>query len=499
MKKILFKYSSTMFLMFMIASVGCTKLTNVNINPNESEVTHPQALLPKIEWEAFRTWRGTDPLYALKMIVRTDGEQAYQIYSWQRGSFNQYQHLRDITKMEEEARKIDGIGYLALAKFFRAYYFYNLTLSFGDIPYSEAAMGESANIFNPKYDPQKDVFVGILKELEEASALLKSNASTISGDIIYQGSAVLWNKLVNSFRLKVLITLFNKTDDFPFSIPNEFARIVAQEDMITAINGEEDGQLLFLNQEGNRYPEFNANNYSSGMYMDSTFIQHLQDLKDPRLFVIATQTRVGKEEGKEIDDFSSYEGGDPIVPYALVNQKAVSGFLSKVHERYYEDPTVEPLVLLGYSELQFIIAEAIWRGWLVGDVLQHYNEGIRGSFRFYEKYAKNLSTYFSESKIEEYLSQNNVSFSSATTPINQLERIILQKYLRSFHQGGFSLYFDHLRTGFPSLRKGNNVQVAYRWMYPLDEYNNNTEQVAAAIQSQFEGNDAINVKPWWIK
>lgn len=305
--------------------------------------------------------------------------------------------------------------------------------------------------------------------------------------------------LVNSFRLKVLLTLVNRTEDFPFSISEEFAGIVAQENIISAINGTEDGQLLFLNQEDNRYPEFNANNYSSSMYMDSTYIQHFQDLRDPRLFAIATQTRVGKEEGKAVDDFSSYEGGDPIVPYALVNQKAVRGFLSKVNERYYEDPTAEPFVLLGYSEVQFILAEAIWRGWIVGDIKQHYDNGIRASFQFYEKYAKNMSIYFTNDRLEQYLSQNNVSFNLATTPISILERIILHKYLRSFHQGGFSAYFDHLRTGFPFLRKANNVQIAYRWMYPLDEYNNNTEQVATAIQSQFDGNDAINIKPWWIK
>lgn len=495
---ILSKYISVASIAVLLLFVGCKKLTDININSNESEVTHPQSLLPKIEWEAFRTWRGTDPLYALKMIVRTDGEHAYQIYTWQRGTFSQYQHLRNITKMEEEATKIASQGYIALAKFFRAYYFYNLTLTFGDIPYTEAAKGESLGIFNPKYDSQKEVFVGILQELEEASAILKSNADDIIGDIIYEGSVSRWDKLVNSFRLKVLITLVDRTNDFPFSIAEEFARIVAQENIINAINGSEDGQLFFLNQEDNRYPEFNANNYSSSMYMDSTFIQHFQDLRDPRLFAIANQTRVGKEEGKAENDFSSYEGGDPIVPYTLVNQKAVRGQLSKVRERYYEDPTAEPLVLLGYSELQFIIAEAIWRGWLVGDMKQHYDNGIRSSFQFYEKYAKNMSNYFTENQVVLYLSQNNVSFNLASTSTDQLERIIIQKYLRSFHQGGFSAYFDHLRTGYPSLRKANNVQVAYRWMYPLDEYNNNTEQVAIAIQSQFDGNDAIHIKPWWI-
>ena len=34
-------------------------------------------------------------------------------------------------------------SYLALAKFIRAYTFYNLTMSVGDIPYSEAGKGES--------------------------------------------------------------------------------------------------------------------------------------------------------------------------------------------------------------------------------------------------------------------------------------------------------------------------------------------------------------------
>lgn len=162
MMNIIFKYIGVILLMGIFLFSGCKKLTDININSNESEVTTPQSLLPKIEWEAFRAFRGTDPLYALKMIVRTDGEHAYQIYTWQRGTFNEYQHLRNITKLEEEATKTGAQGYLALAKFFRAYYFYNLTMTFGDIPYTEAAKGESSGIFNPKYDNQKDVFVGIL-------------------------------------------------------------------------------------------------------------------------------------------------------------------------------------------------------------------------------------------------------------------------------------------------------------------------------------------------
>jgi hypothetical protein len=478
---------------------SCQKLTEVNINPNEATTTHPQALLTKVEWDAFRTWHGTSPLYTLKMIVQTDGENANQIYNWQRGSFEQYGFLRNITKMTEEAEKIGAENYLALAKFFRAYYFYNLTLTFGDIPYSDAAKGESTGVFTPKYDTQKDVLVGVLKELEEASAILKKNNNTISGDIIYGGNSANWNKLVNSFRLKVLLTLSKKSGDLPFDLAAEFAKIYSSESRITDVNGAEDGQLVFLNQDGNRYPEFNSSGYGSGMYMDSTFIQRLQELKDPRLFVVATQTRLGKEAGKAINDFTAYEGGDPIVPYAQVNDKAVLGKLSKVHERFYQDPTAEPLVLLGCSEMQFILAEAMLKGWITGDLNSAYTKGVQASFKFYEKYAKNVGSYTNESQAAQYLAQNTVKLDAVSSNEQKLERILMQKYLRSFHQGGYTAYFDHLRTGYPSFRKAANVKTAYRWMYPQDEYNNNTANVSDAIKSQFGGNDNINLQTWWLK
>jgi len=482
---------------------SCRKLSDINQNPNEAATTHPQALLTKVQWDAFRTWRGTGPLYALKMIVQTDGENANQIYNWQRGSFEQYKLLRNVTKMQEEADKIGVKSYSALAKFIRAYYLYNLTLTFGDIPYSEAAKGESNSIYMPKYDSQKDVFIGILKELEDANTLLKDDNNPIQGDIILAGRGASWRKLINAFRLKVLLTLSNKTTDFPFSIPNEFAKIYANEPIINDDTGADDGQLVFLDIDGNRYPEFNSSGYGSGMYMDSTFIARLQAYKDPRLFVVASQTRLGKEQGKALDDFSSYEGGDPIAPYAQVNAKAVAGRVSKVHDRFPNFAVGEPLSLLGYAEVQFILAEAAVRGWITADAADLYNKGITGSFLFYERYAKSkegsLAAFVAKDRLTAYLSQEKVKLENASSTEAKIELIMLQKYFRSFHQGGYTAYFDHLRTGYPSFRKNANVKVAYRWMYPQDEYNTNSKHVADAIKAQFNGNDNINLPTWWLK
>lgn len=478
---------------------SCKKLTEVNLNPNEASTTHPQALLTKVQWDAFRAWGGTGPLYAVKMLVQTDGINDNQIFNWQRGVFDQYENLRNVVKMQEEAEAIGSVEYDALAKFFRAYYFYTLSLSFGDIPYSEAALGEKESIFEPKYDKQEDVFAGVLQELEEANNLLKNSSSIISGDIIYGGDGTKWRKLINSFRLKVLMTLSNKVGASKIDVKASFANIYANEPIFSDINGTDDAKLVFLNQDGNRYPEFNSSGYGSGMYMDMTFIERLKDHKDPRLFAVATQTRVGKEAGKALNDFTAYEGGDPTVPYAEVNEKAVQGRLSKVHERFTEDPTTEPLVLMGNAELQLILAEAILKGWITGDLNKTYENGIRSSFKFYETYAKGMAAYFSNDEVEAYLAQPIVSLATATSDSEKLQKIMMQKYFRTFQQGGWSAYMDHLRTGFPTFKKNANVKVAYRWMYPQKEYNDNTANVSAAIQSQFNGDDNINLQPWWVK
>ncbi len=491
MKKII------IFILSLAVFTSCRDLAEINDNPNSATTTHPQALLTKVEWDAFRTFRGTGPLYIQKMLVQTDGENAGQIYNWQRGDFDPYNNLRNVEKMIEEAEKINDKTYVALGKFFRAYYFYTMTLRFGDIPYSDALKGESQGVFSPKYDTQKDVLKGVLAELKEASDVLQANPAVISGDIIYGGNSSQWVKAINSFRLKVLITLSKHENDSELNIKSEFASIVNTKPIFKSISGD-DAQLVFLNQEGNRYPEFNSSGYGSGMYMDSTFIQRLQDRKDPRLFVIAGQTRLGKEQGKALDDFTSYEGGDPIAPYARVNDKAVAGRLSKVLERYTQDPTTEPLVLVSYAEQQFIIAEAIIRGWITGDANTAYDNGIRSGFKFYENYAKGIGSFVGEDKVAAYLEQPLIKLSVATNTEAKLERIMMQKYLRSFHQGGLSSYTDHLRTGLPVFRKGANVQTAYRWMYPQPEYNTNATNVTEAIQRQFSGSDNITTKTWWL-
>lgn len=490
MKKLLF---NSIFLVLVFSS--CEKLEVINENPNNVSETHPQLLLTKIEWDAFQV-AGVGPMFATRMVVQTDGENTSQYYNWDRGSYGSYDRLRDITKMIEEAQRIENPSYEALGKFFRAHYFYHLSLTFGDIPYSDALKGETDQIYAPVYDTQKDVFSGILKELEDASALLTDDI--IEGDIIYQGNPEKWRKLINSYKLKILLTLSKKENEADLNVKDRFASTVASEGLLGS--NEDNGQLEFIDQLGSRYTEYNNSAYGSARYMDSTFIQKLKDRNDPRLFIYSDQTRQAKEDGLAINDFDSYDGGNPVAPYETVNEKAAAGLVSKPNLRYTTDPTTEPHMILGYSELQLILSEAVVRGWISGNAKTYYENGIRASFEFYNQYAENFASFVDADAAEEYLAHELVDFDQANTDEEKIEYIIMQKYLQSFLQGGWRPFFEKLRTGYPDFPEPEGSPIPYRWMYPTSEYQLNAGNVSAAIQRQFgEGNDGIREIPWWLK
>ena len=484
-------------LLLSMVLFSCSDLQEMNINPNLPTETHPQLLLTNVEWDVFRAYGGTSPLYAQKMLVQTDGENSNQFYKWDRGSFGPYSVLRNVTKMIQEAERINDPSYIALGKFFRSYYFYNLTLNFGDVPYSSALKGETDQEYAPIYDDQEIVFKGILIELKEAEEILSKQNTIIAGDIIYSGNILSWRKLINAFRLKVLMTLSPKSESGEIDF-SEFNAIFTNSPLME--NESESGQLVFLDQQNNRYPDFNSSGFSSGMYIDSTFIQRLQVRKDPRLFIYCTQTKSAKEAGKAIDDFSAYEGGDPAAPYGEVNEKATQGNVSKVNDRYHRDPVNEPYKLLGYSEQQLILAEAAVRGWINADAKMLYESGVKASFKFYEMYSEEYSSYVDEEAVMSYLNEPMNDFSNASNDEDKIELIVMQKYLQSFFQMQWTSFFDHHRTGFPTFRRPAGVEIPYRWIYPQSEYNFNADHVSSAITKQFgAGNDNIHEMTWWIK
>jgi hypothetical protein len=106
--------------------------------------------------------------------------------------------------------------YSALAKFFKAVFFYRMSSLNGDLPMIEALKGQEN--WTPKYDEQKAIFLQIITWLGRSlipilkGLIVNKGDNKIEGDIYFGGSGTLssWRKVVNAFHLRVLIDLKQK-------------------------------------------------------------------------------------------------------------------------------------------------------------------------------------------------------------------------------------------------------------------------------------------------
>jgi hypothetical protein len=154
---------------------------------------------------------------------------------------------------------------------------------------------------------------------------------------------------------------------------------------------------------------------------------------------------------------------------------------------------------MGFPELQFILAEACVRSWISGDPRPYYEAGIKASFRFYMENAAEYAAYVDETAADTYMAGAMVDLDNATGDGEKIDFIITQKYLQTFLQSGWTSYFEQLRTGYPEFLTLPGVTPPTRWMYPNEEYQNNTQNVSDAISRQFGGDDNTREIPWWLE
>lgn len=148
-------------------------------------------------------------------------------------------------------------------------------------------------------------------------------------------------------------------------------------------------------------------------------------------------------------------------------------------------------VLMNCSEVKFLQAEAIVRGYATGDAKILYEAGIKASLEYYNIQAPAISTY---------LSQNGVAYDTT----HALTQIMEQKWLSLF-MVGYEAWFDFLRTGLPTQAKPKDNrnpsapgEVPSRFYYPESEQAVNGTHYKEAIDMQ-GGTDNINTKLWWEK
>lgn len=501
MKKSYLYLSGIIFLVGITLS-SCKKFDYYQINPNTPTQADPSLELANIEQTAFATIN-TEASLATRQLVYAQSSSTTQNYGWQRAdSDSSYKKIAQVVKMEQEAARIGKPNYKYLGKFFRSYYIVGATLTFGDVPYAQAMQALNNNFsdgaLRPVYDAQEDIYLQVLNDLKLASDSLSASGGTINNDIIYNGDITQWKKAINTFSLRVLMSLSKKEANTKLNIKQRFNDIVSNPSKYPLLTSNDDNaKLTYYDIVGNRYPYNNNNSLKTDYYLDDSFVKMLKDLKDPRLFVYASPTPNSVTAGLSANNFSAYTGLIGSAPVADNLQKMTTGNASAINRRYAYDAVNEPSVAIGYPELQFILAEAVARGWIAGDMNKFYTGGIRGAMLF-SRYKGDLA--YTLDDIETYLKQPSVTLQSGTL----IPQIIMQRYINTFMNTGWQSFYEQRRTGFPTFETAgagilNGGKIPKRWMYPTAELNNNGVNVDNAIKRQYPGGDDINGVMWLLQ
>lgn len=420
-------------------------------------------------------------------------------YSWTTTDLY-YFTIKNVLKMEEEAKRAglpEQNPYSALGKFFRAYFFENMTKRVGDIPMTEALKGLESP--TPKYDTQKAVYVQVLKWLDssndELSALIAKGDRNLSGDIYLGNDLVKWQKAVNSFKMRVLISLSSKDADGELQVKQRFAEMISNPTKFP-VQASMSDNLQYTFNNFNKYPR-NPSNFgfnATRENMAKTYIDLLVTRKDPRVFVVAEPAEAKINAGLKATDYEAYVGASSGEDLADMSTKVLKGEYSfQKRARYYSNDVGEALFLIGYPELCFNIAEGINRGWATGDAASWYKKGIEASMSHYGiADAATLTTYL-DGTLVKYAGNNQTG----------LSQIVTQKYIAFFQNSGLEPFYNQRRTGIPTfltgVGTGNSGRIPKRWQYPATERTTNVTNYNSALSSQFTGKDDVNDLMWLLK
>ncbi len=518
--------------------VSCHDLDELNINPNgvDPETADLNLLLATIETGVGQTvvGLGFGDIAGVMQHTQKDGwSGGHNDYDWDNtgGHWSGYYGiLRNNDEFYKKAVEGEYEFHQGVALVMKSYTFGLIADLWGDAPYSEALLAEQGQAyFKPVYDSQKDIYLGILADLETANTLLSADQSSYTNiisaqDLLYHGDVSKWRKFANSLALRYYMRLSLKEA----AIAEEGIRKITSDPVKYPLitSSADDANISYVgNAPSDSWPTNTVFDTSpSGSYMRiklcSTLVEVLQSLDDPRLGVWANKIETPLElvPGTEIDEIvdgvryisqdivddyetawgvgvdydPEYVGIPPSVfaaPQYNLNPNLEQGVFnphaSQLNDMYKN--TSGPLLLMrimSAAEVNFILSEAALYGWATGTPEIHYANGIKQSMN-----AWGVGGSFSD-----YI---------AGAPYSGLESIIQQKWIASWSAAAES-WFDYRRTGLPDLQTGESAKreaLPLRFYYNLDsEISLNTANANAAIEklepTAYQGSDVSENSAW---
>ncbi|MEX0884109.1 MAG: SusD/RagB family nutrient-binding outer membrane lipoprotein, partial [Cyclobacteriaceae bacterium] len=352
---------------------------------------------------------------------------------------------------------------LAQIEIMEVYSWSVLVNTFGDVPYTEALNPDNSL---PAYDDAETIYSDILTRLDAALSRIDIAFNGFEeADIIYEGEMENWVKFGNSLKLKLGMVIADIKPGIAQGLVEAAAPNVFTSNM-------DNGAFPYLNAPPNNNPvseEINSLFTSRQDYIvANTLVDVMNELNDPRRSFYFTRVS-GEFVGGKYGFSNSY------TDFSKVNPTIT-------------DPTFEAL-LLDYSEVEFLLAEAVERGFIVeGSAEEHYNKGIAASIDYWGGNSEEATAY---------LGQPDVNYSSAQGDWRQ--KVGTQKWI-AFYNRGYDAWLAWRRLDAPDLQPPDvegvsNLVIPKRVIYPINEQTlNGTNRTAAG---QAIGGDEGATHLWW--
>lgn len=494
--------------LLMGATVSCTgNFEDLNTNPDDTNSAPPSMFATQVIL-GMTKFSGRDAMAYMEgqMDVKLIGSRyntASQYNEVRRGwmGFTALPTIDNMLKYAESSNNAQIESYRALAKYARASMFWASTTIFGDIPYSEAGQALTGNI-TPKYDTQKNVALGILKELEEAEALFAKGINFDGDPTPLGGNAEKWRKVVNATRLNVLMCLSKKESDTDLNIKKRFQDIVSAGNLL-----DEATYLGLVYNATQMHPLYGAENlYYTYMVQSALVVDYLKQTGDYRLFYFADPAPARIAEGLGEGDMEAYVGCDVSMDNAQLMKEIDEKKYSPINLRYYKEKDSEPRRVYSYAMQELTIAEAIVRGWMSGDAKVRYENAVKAALKSYMNTAASYAhgKPITQAYIDGYFSNPAAAF--AATSSEQLKQIIIQKYLLGYMQPQNST-LEYRRTKLPDFpinpdtnrNPGRGGGFPMRNQYPDSEYTYNLTNLTEALNRQWNGDDDQNNLMWILQ
>lgn len=502
------KHYRLLFLIFIVLGVSsCTDdFTEINKNPNaitQDEasaryfITNPQYRL--YAPDRYPYWRAhlihTDR-YAGHFTFGFNGswwtdELGYSYsagytdaaWGWLSGYFGT---LDNFLKLTEPGGEFENELMFAVGTIMKGLYYQMFTDVFGEVPYSEAGI---AGIVTPKYDTQKDIYQGIIAELDQAITTIGSNTKTGDGindlgenDIYYGGDLTKWKKLANVLKLRIALRAHGAPDA-------GFADGVITNALNAGLFLEDESDNCIMEKDdvisqwgaacyGDVWHNFGT---GSNWKVGQPLVDHLRNNNDPRLSKYCVPaiggtvvlTRPAEDPGKSLFDkhvdfvlqaltdagveFTRTDEADMVTvvmpegtEYVGQPVRMGSDIYSYIRNEFFSEPAPEIIakknsgttmwdeIIMTTAESYFLRAEAALKGF-DGDAEALYQEGLRYAMKLWG---------VTDGEIETFLTTEDMALLNGTTEEN-LEKISIQRWIAAYTDG-FEAWAIARKSGYPS-------------------------------------------------